>query len=357
VLTDPRVSADVTRPGFPALTPLQRTATGDIPFVRTDPPEHTGYRRMLAGEFTRARAEAMRPTIEAVADSLLTDLLARPRPADLVEAFAVPLPALVTCRLLGLPQRDYRFFESRTRTLLRRTTTLADTEAAMGELHAYLDALVDRKLTSPADDLLSRLVTGPLSDGRITREQLLTTCLLLLNAAHETTSNMISLGTLALLSHPDQLAALREDRGLLPGAVEELLRYLTIADITATRIAIDDLEIARTRIRAGDGIIVLLGSADRDEQAYPQADRLDLRRSGPPHLAFGHGIHQCIGRHLARVELEVAFDALLTRAPELRVALPPDDLPYTLDGQVFGLAALPLLRQPLPAARRGARFR
>ncbi len=343
VLSNPVFSADGTRPGFPALVPGAVQVLQRPPFIRMDPPQHTFYRRMLIQEFTLKRIRAMRPGIQATVDRLLDDLLAGTPPVDLVEAFALPVPSLVICQLLGVPYDDHEFFQSRTKVMLSGASTAEQVAAALGGLHDYMDGLITRKQQDPGDDLLSKLVTEQLEPaGELRRDELQAMCVLLLNAGHETTANMISLGTVALLEHPDQLGALRSDPELLPGAVDELLRYLSIADIVTVRIAAEDTALSGTAIRAGEGVIALLAAADRDPGVFPEPERLDVNRGNRHHVAFGYGVHQCLGQNLARLELEIVFSTLFARIPTLRVAVPVDELPYKHDGLLFGLHELPV---------------
>jgi pentalenic acid synthase len=342
VLTDPRVSADATRPGFPSPTALQNAPVTGIPFVRMDSPQHTTYRRLLAPEFTAKRVKTMQADIQSIADSALARMLAGGPPADLVAAFAVPVPSLVTCRLLGLPDEDFDFFERKSAQMVSRDSTLEESSLAMAELRDRLDSLVVDKLDNPGDDLTSRLAGEALRCGQFSRDELVTTILFLVNASHETTSNMISLGTLALLEHPCQLAALLDDPSLLPNAVDQLMRYLSIADMTTPRIAVEDIEIGGTLIRAGDGIIPLLGSANRDPEAFQEPDQLDITCEGRRHVAFGHGAHRCLGERLARLQLEIALGSLFQQVPSLRVATAVDTLPFKHQGLLWGLHELPV---------------
>ena len=345
VLATPAFSSDVRRPGMPGVNPelLALARRQKPPFVRLDPPEHTYYRKMLIPEFTVRRVRDMRPGIQSVVDGLLDDLLRRTPPVDLVEEFALSVPSLVICRLLGVPYDRHEFFQDRARVLLSRDSDREQAGAAWAELHAYLDSLIDDKLRDPADDLMSRLVTHHLEPaGELTRQDLVTTCALLLNAGHETTTNMISLSTMALLEHPEQLAALRQGPDLMPGAVEELLRYLSIADIIPARVATEDFELSGTTVRAGEGLIALLGAANRDPEAFRAPDTLDLSRGERHHVAFGYGVHQCIGHNLARAELEIALSSLFERVPGLRLAEPADELPYKHESPVFGVHELPV---------------
>jgi len=276
VLSSPAFSADGTRPGFPSAIPVPPQILQRPPFIRMDPPQHSFYRRMLIPEFTVKRIKTMRSGIQATVDRLLDDLLARTPPVDLVEAFALPVPSLVICQLLGVPYDDHEFFQRRSKVVVSGASA-AQSATALAGLRAYMDELISRKQQGPGDDLLSKLVTEQLEPaGELGRDELMMMCLMLLNAGHETTANMISLGTVALLEHPDQLTALREDPELLPGTVEELLRYLSIADFLPGRVAAEDTELSGTRIRAGEGVIALLAAADWDPGVFPGPERLDV---------------------------------------------------------------------------------
>ncbi|MHA6631240.1 cytochrome P450 [Pseudonocardia sichuanensis] len=343
VLSSPVFSADGTRPGFPALVPGAAQILQRPPFIRMDPPQHSFYRRMLIQDFTAKRIKTMRPGIQATVDRLLDDLLTRTPPVDLVDAFALPMSSLVICQLLGVPYDDHEFFQERSKITVSGASTAEQFAAALGELRAYMDGLITRKQQGPGDDLMSKLVAEQLEPaGELRRDELLMMCLMLLNAGHETTANMISLGTVALLEHPDQLAALRSDPELLPGAVEELLRYLSIADLVTTRIAAEDTELSGTPIRVGEGVIALLAAADWDPAVFPEPERFDVRRGSRHHVGFGYGVHQCLGQNLARLELEIAFSSLFARIPTLQVAAPVDELPYKHGGIVYGVHELPV---------------
>ncbi|MCP2163891.1 cytochrome P450 [Goodfellowiella coeruleoviolacea] len=343
VLTDPRFSADVRKPGFPLVAPLQQTVGRERPsFLRMDPPEHSAYRRMLIAEFTVKRVKALRPGIQSTVDGLIDAMLAGPPHADLVESLALPVPSLVICQLLGVPYADHESFQDWARVLLSRTSGHEAVNAVFQQLVGYFDELIDLKRREPGEDLLTKLVTDYLETGQVSRENLVTTMILLLNAGHETTSNMISLGTVALLENPDQLAELRADPDVLPAAVEELLRYLSIADTVPSRVATEDVELGGTLIRKGEGVIGLLAAADWDPEVFPDAESFDIHRGNRRHLAFGYGVHQCLGQNLARLELEIVFGTLFERIPTLRVAAPLDELPYKHDSLLFGLHELPV---------------
>ncbi|MEV1177718.1 cytochrome P450 [Nonomuraea sp. NPDC049784] len=340
VLADPRVSADITRPGYPSPAP---SSGGSLSFILMDDPEHARQRRMVQAAFTVRRVESMRPAVQKIVDDMIDDMLAGPKPVDLVEAFALPVPSLVICELLGVPYADHDFFQHSSKTIIRRTATPEQRAAAFGGLAQYLDGLVGKKLAEPGDDLLSR-VAGRVSAGELTRQEAAQMGVLLLIAGHETTANMIALGTLALLQNPGQLALLRDtdDPKLVAGAVEELLRYLNITHNGRRRVALEDIEIAGQTIRAGEGIIMANDIGNRDPAVFPDPDELDIRRDARRHVAFGFGVHQCLGQPLARMELQVAYSTLYRRVPTLSLATDLDQIPFKHDGAVYGVYELPV---------------
>jgi cytochrome P450 len=345
VLSDQRFSADVRKDGYPHQNDglKARRSTGR-PFIAMDDPDHARLRRTVTAPFTIRRVDALRPRIQHLVDNLIDDLLAGPNPADLVEAFALPVPSLVICELLGVPYADHGFFQSQSRVLVSSASTAEDSVAAQRTLLEYLEKLIDAKKADLGDDLLSRLITERLNTGEMTRSDLATMGMLLLVAGHETTANMIALGTLALLEHPDQLAVLRDadDPKVIAGAVEELLRYLTIVHSGRRRVATEDIEVGGTLIRAGEGVILATGSANRDSDQFPDADALDVTRDARRHVAFGFGVHQCLGQPLARVELQVVYGTLYRRIPTLRLAAPVEKIPFKNDGIVYGVYELPV---------------
>ncbi|MCW2946601.1 MAG: Cytochrome [Actinoallomurus sp.] len=345
LLSDPRVSADVTRPGYPHVTAASAARRKHSrSFISMDNPEHDVYRRMLTGNFMVKRVEALRPKVQQIVDGLIDDMLGGTPPIDLVTAFALPVPSLVICRLLGVPYADHAFFQRCSRALISTRSTPEQAVAAADELKDYLARLADVKNGEPADDLLSRLVVEQLRTGRMTRSQIADMTMLLLVAGHETTANMIGLGTLTLLQHPDQLAELRgsEDPKLVAGAVEELLRYLNITHSGRRRVAIEDIEVGGQLIKAGEGIIAANDSGNRDENAFPDPDMLDIHRQARHHVAFGYGIHQCLGQPLARVELQVVYGTLYRRIPTLRLAVPLEEVNFKHDMLVYGVHELPV---------------
>ncbi|MEV6154526.1 cytochrome P450 [Nonomuraea sp. NPDC052129] len=342
LLADPRVSADAYQPGYPSPTALVGSGS-PISFIMMDDPEHARLRRMVTAPFTIKRVEAMRPAVQKIVDDLIDDLLAGPKPVDLVEAFALPVPSLVICELLGVPYADHDFFQDNSKTIINRDADPEQRAAALGRLAGYLDTLLGEKLANPGDDLLSGL-TERVKTGELSQRDAAGIGVLLLIAGHETTANMIALGTLALLEHPDQLALLRDtaDQKLVTSAVEELLRYLHITHNGRRRAVLADIEIAGQVIRAGEGLIMANDIGNRDPDAFPDPDRLDLQRDARHHVAFGFGIHQCLGQPLARMELQVVYSTLYRRIPTLRLAADLDQIPFKHDGSVYGVYELPV---------------
>ena len=343
LLADPRISSDGSQPHFPHQGIPQKELRGQRSFIGMDDPEHARLRRMVTAAFSIKRVEALRPAIQKIVDELIDDLLAGPAPVDLVSAFALPVPSLVICALLGVPYADHDFFQANSRILVKTDSPVEQVRAAQQRLIDYLDALVGERLAAPGDDLLSDLARQ-VNAGELSRRDAAAMARLLLVAGHETTANMIALGTLALLQHPDQLAALRatSDPQLIAGAVEELLRYLTIVHTGRRRVALEDIEIDGQTIRAGEGVILATQIGNRDEAAFAEPDRLDVRRDARQHVAFGFGVHQCLGQPLARVELQVVYGTLYRRIPTLRLAVELDQIAFKHDSAVYGVYELPV---------------
>jgi cytochrome P450 len=345
LLADPRVSADIRREGYPHTSASARARrTRGVTFISMDDPEHARLRRMVRGTFALRRVQALRPSIQQIVDERIDALLAGPRPVDLVAAFALPVPSQVICHLLGVPYADHDFFQQRSRILIARDQPVEQAMAAQDDLIEYLDRIIARKLADPADDLLSSLAAEHVATHELSRREAARMALLLLVAGHETTANMIALGTLALFEHPDQLAAVRDtdDPALIAGAVEELLRYLSIAHSGRRRTALEDIEIDGQIIHAGDGIVLAGEAADRDEARFPDPDGLDVTRNARGHLAFGFGVHACLGQPLARVELQVVYGTLYRRIPGLRLAVALQQIPFKHDSNVYGVYELPV---------------
>ncbi|MFI2433014.1 cytochrome P450 [Streptomyces sp. NPDC018693] len=335
-LADPRLVKGSERIGA---TFLEEQLIGKHLLI-TDPPQHTRLRALVTRAFTMRRVEELRPRVQGITDDLLDAMLPRGS-ADLVESFAFPLPITVICELLGVPEMD--------RTAFREMSTevVAPTDAdssydAFARLGAYLTELIeDKRSAGPSGDLLSDLIRTTAEDGdRLSSDELRGMAFLLLVAGHETTVNLITNAVHALLTHPDQLAALRADPGLLDGVIEETLRWEGPVENATYRFAVEPVEIGGVTLEKGDPVLVGLASADRDTARYPDPDRYDIRRDPRGHLAFGHGIHYCLGAPLARLEARTAIRSLLDRAPGLALDGPPGDwLPGML---MRGLRALPV---------------
>ncbi|MCX4659483.1 cytochrome P450 [Streptomyces uncialis] len=339
ILADPRFSSryellHLPEPmeGMPGQIPP--APIGDI--IGLDAPEHTRYRRLLTGRFTVRRMRQLTERVERFTKECLDAMEEAGPTADLVEAFAQPVPALVICELLGVPYSDRERFQSQVATLFDQTADAGAKGDAHTALLQYLGELVLAKRAEPTDDLLSDLTTSDLTD-----EELAGIGGLLLAAGLDTTANMLALGTFALLSNPDQLDALRADPGLAAQTVEELLRYLSVAD-PLLRLALEDVEVDGTLIKAGETVTVSVQAVNRDPRRFPDPDRLDIHRKATGHLAFGHGVHQCLGQQLARVEMAVAFPALLARFPTLRLAVPPREVPLRERSNIYGVVSLPV---------------
>ncbi|MFI6693631.1 cytochrome P450 [Streptomyces sp. NPDC050433] len=341
LLGDPRLSADGHR--YPQLMETQQHGQPQA-FPRMDDPEHSRIRRTLTGEFTVKRVEAMRPHVRSLVDRFLEELIAAGSPADLVRAYALPIPSLVISLLLGVPYDDHTFFQTRSATLMRKGTPQEERKAASGELFGYLLELVKRKEREPGDDLISRLITERVvTTGELTHHDVAMNSMVILHAGHETTANMIALGTLALLENPEQAARIRDtdDPKVVATAVEELLRYLTIAQDMLVRVATEDIIVGGHLVREGEMLVSGLPSANRDG-VFGTADALDLDRDAQGHVAFGYGVHQCLGQSLARVELQEALPALLRRLPDLRLAVPLEEVRFRHDMVVYGVHELPV---------------
>ncbi|MFD7082784.1 cytochrome P450 [Streptomyces sp. NPDC059918] len=341
LLSDGRLSSDRRNEAFPAPTKrfkgLQNRRTA---LLGVDDPEHNTQRRMLIPSFTLKRTAALRPAIQKTVDRLIDAMVAKGPQAELVGDFALPVPSMVICALLGVPYEDHEFFEGASRRLLRGPE-LADVEAARDQINGYLADLIERKRTDPGDGLLDELVATRLETGETDVEELVSLAAILLVAGHETTANMISLGTFTLLRHPEQLTELRTDPSLISVAVEELMRFLSIAD-GMLRVATEDIGIGGVTIRPDDGVVFSTSVINRDPAVFARPDALDWHRSARHHVAFGFGIHQCLGQNLARAEMEIALGTLFARLPGLRLAAEPDRIPFRPGDTIQGMVELPV---------------
>jgi cytochrome P450 len=309
--------------------------------LTTDPPDHTRLRRLVAAAFTMRRIEKLRPRIQEITDELLDAMAGQDR-IDLINALAFPLPIRVICELLGVPAADQHSFRAWSNILVAGIHARDELPGAFASMLGYIRELIDSKRANPGDDLLSALVAVSEDGDRLTGDELTSTVFLLLIAGHETTVNMIANGAYLLLSHRQQWDLLCARPDLLPAAVEEFLRYESPVQSATHRVATTDVALGGQRIPAGATVILSLLSANRDEQHLPGAGHFDVTRAAAPHLAFGHGIHFCLGAPLARLEGQVAFGSLLARYPRLRLA-EPDTPPVWRPGALMhGLAGLPV---------------
>ncbi|MET0729330.1 MAG: cytochrome P450 [Acidimicrobiales bacterium] len=355
-LNDPRLSKDM----HAALATGSGVVAEGLPgpsFARhmlsVDPPDHSRLRRLVSSAFTPRRVEALRPRVQAIVDDLLGAMAAAGPDAriDLVGAFAFPLPFTVICELLGVPEPDRVALGRGLTALLVPTSTPAEyaqAKAASDAVVAMLEALVDAKQASPGDDLVSGLISARDGDERLSTQELLSTIFQLIVAGHDTTASLIGNSVVALLQHPEQLDELRSDPAKLAVAVEELLRYDAPVPHSTFRYAVAPMDIGDVTIPAGAQVIISLAAANRDRGRYADADQLDLDRAESRHLAFGHGIHHCLGAPLARMEGQIALGSLLRRFRALRLAVPIDELHWGHgDGLVLrGLSELPVIAGP-----------
>ncbi|MFG6199302.1 cytochrome P450 [Nonomuraea sp. JJY05] len=320
--------------------PVESTATGRPSppgmFIGMDPPEHTRYRHLLTGEFTVRRMRLLAERIEEITENRLDLMERQGPPADLVEAFAAPVPAVVICELLGVPDEERAGFMAEATELVRPDATQERKISTFLTMQARMRDLVVARRAKPTDDLLSGLTRSDLTD-----EELANIGFMLLGAGLDTTANMLALGTFALLRHPGQLAVLREEPGRVDQVVEELLRYLTIIPFLV-RTALEDVELGGELVRAGETVTVSVPSANRDPGRFPDPDVLDLRRDTGGHVGFGHGVHQCLGQQLARVEMRAGYPALFRRFPSLRLAVEPEQVPLRTDMLIYGVHSLPV---------------
>jgi cytochrome P450 len=343
VLGDSRFSANNLRPNFPFYSEAAAAvAVSNHSFNRMDDPEHQRMRRMLAGAFRAKRMGELRPGIQQIVNDLIDAILAKPAPADLVAEFALPLPSLVICLLLGVPYADHGFFQEHSRVLLDRSRSGGEVQKSNEELKAYLAELTARKVADPDGGLLSQLVHHHETNGEITREEIVQAARLMLVAGHETTANQTAMSILALLRNRHQLDELRRDPNLIPGAADELLRYVSVVHSGLGRFATEDVLLGETLIRAGEGVLCMINVANRDVMEFGSTTDLDVHRDACRNLAFGYGVHYCLGQPLARIELQIALETLLRRMPGLRLLASMEDLTFGHEKIVYGVHSLPV---------------
>jgi cytochrome P450 len=344
-LTDPRLANDVHRwPGGARSRPSEAAGGVHAHMLNSDPPVHTRLRRLTQQAFTPRRVARLRPRVEQIAAGLLDQMAAAGGGVDLLEAYARPLPITVLCELLGIPETD----RERMRAAVAGYDNPAEASRVTRELAAYFTTLIAAKRAEPGNDLLSALALARADADEegtgdwLTGTELRSTAFQLVMAGFDTTVNLIASGTLALLTHPEQMARLREDPSLLPAAVEELLRFTNPVNHATDRFTTEDLTIGDVVIPAGEWVLIATSSANRDPARFPDPDRLDLGRDTSGHVAFGYGVHYCLGAPRARMEAEVALGALLARFPEVSLAVPPEELRWRPVSLMNGLESLPV---------------
>jgi cytochrome P450 len=321
----------------------------DLHLLNSDPPDHERLRKLVNKAFTARRVELLRPRITAITAALLDDMSAR-QEVDLLTAFAFPLPVTVICELLGVPVADRDQFRAWSATIVSETVSPEVVHAHLTSMLGYFRELLAARRRAPADDLLSALIsvrddTARDDTGRLSENELLSMAWLLLVAGHETTVNLIGSGVLALLLHPGELARLRADPALLGSAVEELLRYVSPVNDATLRFTGEPVDLGGVHIGPGEVVLVSLSGANRDPSRYAGSEGLDVGRDSTGHLAFGHGIHYCLGAPLARLEAEIAFGALLQRFASITLAVPPSELRWRPSSLIHGLESLPVRLQ------------
>lgn len=342
-LTDPRLAKDWMRHMTPegwAPDPVHGHFNRNM--LNADPPDHTRLRRLVLKAFTPRRVAALRPRVEQITDGLLDAMAGGPDVVDLLTAFAFPLPVTVICELLGIPLADQDDFRVWSAAIVDSLVPPEDFRSASLGMYQYFTDLLAAKRRSPGDDLVSALIAARDADDSLSESELLAMLFLLLIAGHETTVNLISNGTLALLRHPAELARLRSEASLLPSAVEELLRYANPLNHATERFTLEPVPIGGVTIPGHERVILATSSANLDPSRFGQASSLDIGRDATGHVTFGHGIHYCLGAPLARLEGEVAIGALITRFPRLALAVPESSLRWRASSLIHGLEALPL---------------
>lgn len=346
-LADPRLHKDYRE--LDELNPdsgLRPTSSVDAmrwSMLTRDPPDHTRLRRLVNKAFTPRRMDALRPRIADITAGLLDAMEDAGPDVDLLESLAFPLPVTVICEMLGIPSQEREKFREWTQILIGTPGVAEDVfAAASSAMFEYILRLLAGKRAAPGDDLLSALIQARDEDDRLDENELLSNVFLLLVAGHDTTVNLIGTGSLALLTHPAELARLRDDPALLPEAVEELLRVASPVNHATYRFASQDVPIGDTVIPRGDLVLIALSSANHDPEQFPQPDILNLRRDSSGHVAFGHGIHYCVGAPLARIEGQIAFGALLERFGDIQLAVPLESLRFRPGTLIRGLESLPV---------------
>jgi cytochrome P450 len=345
VLTDKRFSESPRSPGYPTFSAARKAlVTGDSLLPQTQGEHHLRLRRILTRVFAVKRVEAQRPIVRDIATRLIDELITAGGPVDLVSKFAMRVPMITISGMLGLPDEDHEFLQEKSRLRIRLDVAPSVPLEATRAMAEYFDRVLREREQSPseADDILSRFARDHIATGEMTHEEAVNVAYQLVQGGHETTANTIALGTLQLIQNPDQLQALLAEPALVKGAVEEMLRYQTVVQHSIARVAIEDAQIGGEWVRKGEGIFALLTAADHDPEAFPEPERFNIRRAERNHVAFGFGVHQCIGQQLARMELQEVFSTLFQRLPGLRLAVPFEELKFRSNETNFGVDSLPL---------------
>lgn len=347
LISDPRVSNDVRRDGYPVVNQAfkdVRTKGGMNTFDRRDGDEHARVRRIVTAQFSAKRLQALRPRVEAHVNAVFDAAMAGERRADLRTDIAFPFTSHVLCEMLGVPHDDYAWFSETVETIINPRSPAQSIEA-YSALNRYIDGLIE-KVASDSEGLIARFALGPLADGSITRDETINLCVLLLLGGYETSANSMVLGTLALLSHPEQWADLRDhadEPAVVAGAVEELVRYISVTHWGRRRVATEDIVVDDVTIKAGEGLIFLEDVSNRDPAAFPgDPNTVDIRRDTRNHVGFAHGPHHCVGNQLARMELQIFYRTLVTRMPHLRLVGEAEQLPFRTKAQIYGVSSVPI---------------
>lgn len=337
VLADDRFSREAaTRPGGPVKTPV---AANPLIVASMEGTRHARVRKLMAQAFSPRMVDRLESHVQSIVDELLDDLSS---PADLFAGLCTPLPTMVICELLGAPYADSDDIRHWARRLFRHTMTPDEVRAAEQDIQAYLAALVAEKRSNPDDALISAMAAAQDEGDHLTEAELLANLQGLLIAGHDTTVNQLGNSFVTLFRHPDQLALLRDDPSLTSRAVDELLRYTRLFSAVEPRVTTEPVELAGVHLQAGEPILPVVTAANRDPAVFEDPDRLDITRTGPPHIGFGHGPHFCLGAQLARLELRTAISSTIKRFPGLHLTTDPDTLTYDTGHILRSLNTLPV---------------
>lgn len=347
VLTDQRLSKQRNRPGFPELDPGGKEAAKRKPtFVDMDPPQHMQQRSMIESLFTREHIDGMRPHIQKTVDTLLADMIKGgcKTPVDVVEKLALPTASYTIYGILGVPFEDLQYLTQQAAIRSNGSATATAASTANQELLDYIGGLVDKRVSEPSGDLISKLVVEQLNPGHLQRDDVIQIAFLMLVAGNATMVNMINLGIVTLFENPSQLADLKKDPSLAPQFVEELCRFHTASAMATRRVAKVDIDLGGKSIKAGEGIIAATQSGNRDADVFPNPDIFDMhrKRGAESAFGFGYGEHRCVAEWLARAELEIVFSTLFQRLPNLKLAVPLTEVKYSDPSKDVGITELPI---------------